>query len=57
MYVDFDLMLDVANQLSDQTGAEMPADARETLEVLSAFGVSSSVDGEYSMATMRLVFD
>jgi len=52
--------LDRALTLYDQfaTPSEAGADEdREALEVLRAFGLSASVDGDYTKATLRLVFD
>lgn len=57
MFVDFDLMLEVADRGGEQAGDQLPGDARKMLEVLRAFGVSSSVDGDYTTSTVRLVFD
>ena len=52
VFADFDLALEVADRLGD-----MSEDERETLDVLRSFGVSASRDGDYTKATVRLVFD
>lgn len=52
VFADFDLALEVAERLGD-----MSEDERETLDVLRSFGVSAARDGDYTRATVRLVFD
>lgn len=56
-YLDFDRTLTLADQLGEQAGEPLPDDDRTSLEVLRAFGLSASVDGDYTKATVRLVFD
>lgn len=57
-YLDFDQMLSLVDRLGEQAGDEQLAgDEREALAVLRAFGFSATVDGDYTKATARLVFD
>lgn len=57
LFADFDLMLEFADKAGAVDGALMADDDRKTLEVLRSFGVSGARDGDYTTATMRLVFD
>lgn len=56
-FMDFDLMLKFVDDLGEQNSDPMSADERKTFEVLRAFGVSGARDGDYTLATVRLVFD
>ncbi|MDQ3106009.1 MAG: DUF3352 domain-containing protein [Actinomycetota bacterium] len=56
-FVDFDRALTLADQLAEQPEGQFEDDEREGLKVLRAFGLSVSVDGDYTTATERLVFD
>ncbi|CAN5699175.1 hypothetical protein BH24ACT11_BH24ACT11_18850 [soil metagenome] len=56
-FADFDLMLEFADKAGAADGDLMADDDRKTLEVLRSFGVSGARDGDYTTATVRLVFD
>ncbi|MDQ3415990.1 MAG: hypothetical protein M3474_02600 [Actinomycetota bacterium] len=56
-FADFDLMLEFAGKAGAADGDLMAGDDRKTLEVLRSFGVSGARDGDYTTATVRLVFD
>ena len=56
-FVDFDRALTLADQVSEAEGEPLEGDDRQALQVLRAFGLSVSVDGDYTTATARLVFD
>jgi hypothetical protein len=57
LFIDFDKVSEVATRIGEETGQPMPPDATETLDVFQAFGMSTSVDGDYAHTKLRLVFD
>jgi len=56
-FADFDLMLEFADKAGAADGDLMADNDRKTLQVLRSFGVSGARNGDYSTATVRLVFD
>lgn len=56
-FADFDLMLEFVDKAGEADGDPMADDDRKTVEVLRSFGVSGARDGDYTKATVRLVFD
>jgi hypothetical protein len=57
LFIDFDKVSDVATRIGDETGQPMSPEDTETLDVFQAFGMSTSVDGDYTHTRLRLVFD
>lgn len=57
VFLDFDRVSEVAGQVAEDAGQEIPAEASEVLDVLRAFGASTVVDDDHTRTTMRVVFD
>jgi len=56
LFVDIDKGTELADRIAGDLGTPLPAEVSETLEVFRALGVST-VDGDYTRTTTRLVFD
>ena len=56
-FLDLNKVGDVAQRLADDAGEELPPEAVDTLDVLQAVGASTTVDGDYTRTTFRVVFD
>ena len=57
LFVDIDKGTELADRIAGDLGTPLPAEVSETLEVFRALGVSTTVDGDYTRTTTRLVFD
>jgi len=56
-FLDLDRTAALADRVSAEVGEPLPTQVSDTLEVFRAFGASTTVDGDYSRTTVRLVFD
>jgi len=56
LFLDLDKLDELVDRVAGELGEDVPPEVSDTLDVLSAFGVSSVVDGDYNRTTFRLVF-
>ncbi len=56
LFLDLDKLDELVDRVAGELGEDVPPEVSDTLDVLSAFGVSSVVDGDYNRTTVRLVF-